>query len=147
MPPCLLLLAKSQGFTNVLASKLDTQSTFKLAQNLLVGNSLARFIFIHLIDTHHLDPLSFLSYLYTYHLGLFIDTLSKILLSKALFHTSLGNHTTNRNIHLGRRSDIIFTIKLSDTLMITVSMASVGNSLLLGVDGSTSLYPIISIIQ
>jgi hypothetical protein len=44
----LLLLAKGQGLTNAFASKLDTQCTFELSQNLLVGNCLSGFVFVDL---------------------------------------------------------------------------------------------------
>jgi hypothetical protein len=46
----LLLLAKGQGFTDTLSSKLDTQSTFELSQNLLVWNSLSSFVLVDLVD-------------------------------------------------------------------------------------------------
>lgn len=44
-----LLLSKGQGRTNVLATKLDAQSTLELSKNLLVGDSTSSLVVVDLI--------------------------------------------------------------------------------------------------
>lgn len=117
----LLLLAKSQRITNVLSSQLDTKSTLHLTEDILVGDSLTRLVFVD-------------------NLGLLVDELSQIFLGNVLFLTALLNGLTDRNIDTRRRSNVVFTVNLCNTTMIGISMTWVGQGRLFVSDnGSTSL--------
>jgi hypothetical protein len=114
----LLLLAKSERRTNVLASQLDAKSTLELAENLLVGDSFTGLIFGH-------------------DLGLLIALLSKVLLGHTLFLASTLDDTADGHVHLGRGCHIIVTVQFGNTLVVTVGMASVRHTLALGNNSST----------